>query len=140
MIRDNHGGTMITMSETDRYRIQELLAGSERSRCAASALLERKLEMAKVVRPDLVPADVVTLNSHITVHEAATDAEYGFRLVIPGTTGCVGDVSVLAPVGAAAIGLRPGQEIFWYGRSGRKVGLRILDILYQPEAMGHYHL
>ena len=140
MHRDTQSAMVITMSETDRYRIEELLASRDRQRCAAFALLERKLEMARVVRPDLVPADVVTLNSHITVHEASTDAEYGFRLVVPGSTDCAGDVSVLAPVGAAAIGLRPGQEIFWYGRSGRKVGLRILSILYQPEAMGHYHL
>lgn len=140
MNRDTPNAMVITMSDADRYRIRELLASRERQRCAAYALLEKKLEMAKVVRPDLVPADVVTLNSRITVHEAATDAEYGFRLVIPGRAGCAGDVSVLAPVGAAAIGLRPGQEIFWHGRSGRTVGLRILDILYQPEAMGHYHL
>jgi regulator of nucleoside diphosphate kinase len=140
MIRAEQTAKAITISETDQRRIQELLAGGTPHRCAAAVLLAKKLQMAKVVRPDQIPPDVVTLNSWIKVHEASSDAEYGFRLVIPGTTGCVGDVSVLAPVGAAAIGLRTGQEIFWYGRSGRRVRLRILNVLYQPEAAGQYHL
>jgi regulator of nucleoside diphosphate kinase len=140
MIRRHPRTGGLTVSETDRHRIHELLCSGSRSRSAAVALLEKKLEIAIVVRPDQMPSDVVTLNSRVWVHEASTDAEYGFKLVIPGATECVGDVSVLAPVGAAAIGLRAGQEIFWHGQSGRKVYLRTLSILYQPEAMGQYHL
>ena len=130
----------IMISETDRDRIHDLLTGGPRRLSPVTALLEKKLELATVVRSDQIPSDLVTLNSRIRVLDSAADAEYGFRLVIPGTTNCIGDVSILAPVGAAALGLRSGQEIFWCGRSGRKVNLRILDIVYQPEAMGQYHL
>lgn len=140
LIRNRQTTHAITISETDHYRIHDLLVDGSRRLSPARALLERKLEIARVVQPNLIPSDVVTLNSLILVHESATDAEYGFRLVIPGETSCIGDISILTPVGAAALGMRLGQEFFWYGRSGRKVGLRILDIVYQPEAMGDYHL
>lgn len=130
----------ITISFTDRKRIRELLAAQPARRRPVLALLERKLELAHVVEPEQMPDDVVTLNSQVRVLEASTDSEYGFTLVVPGSAMRPGDVSVLAPVGAAAFGLRTGQEIFWYGSSGRRVGVRILDIPFQPEAMGQYHL
>lgn len=130
----------ITISETDCHRIRELLASGSRLRYQAVALLEKKLEIANVVRPDRMPPDVITLNSRVRVHEALTDTEYGFALVIPCASNRTGDVSVLAPVGAAALGLKTGQEIFWYGQSGHRINMRILHILYQPEANGHYHL
>ncbi|RZI42703.1 nucleoside diphosphate kinase regulator [Herbaspirillum sp. HC18] len=140
LIRNRTTANAITISETDHYRIHDFLSDGSRRLSPVRMLLEKKLEIARVVQPNLMPSDVVTLNSLVLVHETVTDAEYGFRLVIPGATSCIGDVSILTPVGTAALGMRLGQEIFWYGRSGRKVGLRILDIVYQPEAMGHYHL
>ncbi|HYD59837.1 MAG TPA: GreA/GreB family elongation factor [Noviherbaspirillum sp.] len=130
----------ITISVTDRRRIHELLLNEPARKLPALALLKRKLELAHVVEPEQMPDDIVTLNSQVRVLEASTDSEYGFTLVVPGLTMRPGDVSILAPVGAAAFGLKTGQEIFWYGSSGRRVGVRILDIPYQPEAMGEYHL
>lgn len=140
MIRYPDEASVVTVSATDRDRIRELLANQSRCHRPAHALLERKLEMANVVHPEEIPGDVVTLNSQIRVLEADTESVYGFTLVIPDMSGRSGDVSVLAPVGAAAFGLKEGQEIFWYGQTGRRVGLRILSIVYQPEAMGQYHL
>ena len=135
-----YAASTVTISDNDRRRVRALLESAREHQLPALALLERKLEIANVVRPEQMPGDVVTLNSRIRVHEASTDAEYGFTLVVPGAEMRAGDVSVLAPVGAASLGLKVGQEIFWYGRTGRRVGLRILNIVYQPEAMGEYHL
>lgn len=130
----------ITLSITDIKRIRALLAHEPVRRLPALALLQRKLELAHVVSPEQMPDDVVTLNSQVRVLEASTDSEYGFTLVVPSAEMRPGDVSVLAPVGAATIGLKAGQEIFWHGSSGRRVGVRILGIPYQPEAMGQYYL
>jgi regulator of nucleoside diphosphate kinase len=51
-----------------------------------------------------------------------------------------GRVSILAPVGAALIGLRIGDEIEWPLPSGKHRTYRITSVLFQPEAEGHYHL
>ena len=45
-----------------------------------------------------------------------------------------GTVSVLAPVGSALLGLSVGQSIEWPLPGGRKMMLRVLEVLYQPEA------
>jgi regulator of nucleoside diphosphate kinase len=49
-------------------------------------------------------------------------------------TGCV---SVLAPIGAALLGLQVGQAIDWPLPGGRTKRLRIVEVPYQPEAAGH---
>jgi regulator of nucleoside diphosphate kinase len=45
-------------------------------------------------------------------------------------------VSILAPVGAALIGLSVGETIDWPMPNGRRKRLRLEAILYQPEAHG----
>ncbi len=44
-----------------------------------------------------------------------------------------GKVSVLAPVGAALLGLALGQAIDWEFPDGQTRRLRVEEILYQPE-------
>jgi regulator of nucleoside diphosphate kinase len=46
-----------------------------------------------------------------------------------------GRVSILAPVGAALLGLRVGQEITWRVANGFK-RLRVVEMRYQPESAG----
>jgi len=46
---------------------------------------------------------------------------------------------VMAPVGAALIGLRIGDTIDWPLPGGREARLRIDAILWQPEREGQFH-
>jgi regulator of nucleoside diphosphate kinase len=48
-----------------------------------------------------------------------------------------GKVSVLAPIGSALLGMRPGQTISWEVPTGTK-RIRVVEITYQPEASGDY--
>lgn len=60
--------------------------------------------------------------------------------ILPTLIFAEGKVSVLASLGSALIGLRVGQEINWMFPDGKTKTLRILDIIYQPEANSHWHL
>jgi regulator of nucleoside diphosphate kinase len=45
----------------------------------------------------------------------------------------------LAPIGTALIGYRAGDVIEWKVPAGLRK-LKVLEVLYQPEAAGDYHL
>lgn len=50
-----------------------------------------------------------------------------------------GKISVLAPIGTAMLGYRAGDTFSWQVPAGIR-RIKILAILYQPEASGDYHL
>ena len=49
-----------------------------------------------------------------------------------------GQVNVIAPIGAAILGLSEGQEIEWPQPDGHLMKVKIEKVLYQPEREGHY--
>jgi regulator of nucleoside diphosphate kinase len=51
-----------------------------------------------------------------------------------------GRISVLSPVGSALLGLSVGQTIDWPLPRGRLKRIRVVEVVYQPEAAGHLHL
>ncbi|HEX6243285.1 MAG TPA: nucleoside diphosphate kinase regulator [Polyangiales bacterium] len=97
--------------------------------------LEGELNRALLVDEQHIPADVVTMNSRVLYedqdsgHRAETRLVYGASM-FPGE----GHVSVLAPVGAALLGLSVGQAITWPYLGRQALRLRVAALLYQPEA------
>ena len=47
-------------------------------------------------------------------------------------------LSVMAPVGAALLGLRVGDTIHWELPGGTSTHLEVIELEYQPEASGDY--
>ncbi|MCB0371334.1 MAG: GreA/GreB family elongation factor, partial [Bdellovibrionales bacterium] len=79
-----------------------------------SELLEDELNRAKIVDRNSLPSDIVTMNSIVTFRDEAADKELTMKLVYPNDVNekdGVQRVSILAPVGAALIGLRVGGSI-----------------------------
>ncbi|MET0285707.1 MAG: nucleoside diphosphate kinase regulator [Polyangiales bacterium] len=128
----------IIVTETDAQRLAGLLETLPPKRRADLAGLELELERARVVSSREVPADVVTMNSRVRFElgGAFTDA----RLVYPTQSAEDDAISVLAPVGSALLGLSVGQTIEWRMPNGRLRSLRVVELLYQPEAAGDLHL
>ena len=88
-----------------------------------------------------IPADVVTMNSRVVFRELETGEETEATLVYPSQADVnQRRISILAPVGAALLGLSAGDEIQWPLPSGKKRTYKIISILYQPEAAGNYDL
>lgn len=102
--------------------------------------LENEMLRAKVVGHDRIGPDVITMNSRVRFVDETTGREMVLTLVYPNKAGTEGSISVLAPVGIALLGLKKGQSIDWTGPNGRLLKLKIIDIEYQPEASGDFHL
>ncbi|AFT72285.1 Nucleoside diphosphate kinase regulator [Alloalcanivorax dieselolei B5] len=127
----------ITVSRLDVSRIEPLLDDLDDDQVLG---LEDELLRATVVEPRSMPADVVTMNSRVRCREENSGREWSVTLVYPQDAGKPDTVSILAPVGAALLGLAKGQSIDWPGRNGRTLRIVILDVEYQPEAAGDYDL
>ena len=101
----------VIVGRGDRDRIEALLqtAGSSQD-----GLLLDELDAASILPDHLVPADVVTMNSLVVYRDLDTGLEANIQLVYPEEADAAGGrISVLAPVGAALIGLRVGERIEW---------------------------
>lgn len=127
----------IIVSRLDVQRIEAIL-GDAADLDVADAL-EQELLRATLVAPADVPPDVVTMNSRVRCREEVSGREYTLTLVYPQDVG-QGKVSVLAPVGAALLGLSVGQSIEWPGPGGKPLKMHILELEYQPEAAGDFKL
>ncbi len=102
--------------------------------------LENELETCRVVAPDEMPGNVVTLNSRVKYLDLDTSQEKIVTLVFPSNADqSTGRISVTTPMGAAILGYAEGDVVAWKVYSGRKT-IRIEEVLYQPEATGDYHL
>lgn len=132
----------IIITEQDSERLTRLLDHlPDRQRSAADGL-ERELGRARLVSGKEVPRDVVTMNSRVLIEEVETGRQLEVVLVYPHeTNGKAGQaISVLAPVGSALLGMRKGLAIDWPLPGGRQKRYRVVDVLYQPEAAGDFHL
>jgi regulator of nucleoside diphosphate kinase len=99
--------------------------------------LEAELNRALLIDETHIPADVVTMNSRLLYEDRDSGDLAETRLVyrdpvVPGES----HVSVLAPIGAALLGLSVGQTINWPYSGRDALRLRVAALLYQPEAAG----
>ena len=97
--------------------------------------LVRELMRATIVEEHLIPPDVVTMGSRVEYREEGQGSSRIVTLSYPGEREFIDDaISVLTPIGAALIGLAPGQAICYAGPDGRPVTIKVIGVLYQPEA------
>ncbi len=136
MLDFNHDHDLIITTK-DFERLQPIL---DTTSSEASELLDFELRRARVVEPRAVPADVVTMNSSVVYEDCETAERREVRVCFPRDANAAqGRVSVLAPIGSALLGLRVGQVITWQVPNGTK-RIRVVEIRYQPEASGDFHL
>lgn len=128
----------IVVTEQDEQRLRALVQ-QHRPYLDPGMLtqLEAELNRAWLVDQTHVPADVVTMNSRVLYEDEDNGALAEVRLVYrdpvhPGES----HVSVLAPIGAALLGLSAGQSITWPYGGRDPLRLRVAALLYQPEAAG----
>ena len=129
----------IVLTRLDIQRLDEVLDSLDGPVDLMEAL-ENEIFRAKVVSHNSVGPDVITMNSRVRFVDESSGREMALTLVYPDKAGAEGTISVLAPVGIALLGLKKGQSIDWTGPNGRPLKLKILDIEYQPEASGDFHL
>ena len=129
----------ITVTSLDLERIERLLDDADLV-LPQHELLREELLRARVVAPADVPADVVTMNSRVRFAVQPAAREYEMTLVYPRDAGGADDrVSVLAPAGAALLGLAVGDRIAWPAPGGASIDVQVMDVVYQPERAGELH-
>lgn len=131
-------GEMAPMSEVhvtnlDKDRIEDILYSGD-----PLADLEHEIERAVIVEPLAVAAEIVTMNSMVSLRLDDELAEVS--LVYPHHADHrFSKVSVSSEVGTAILGYREGDGFDWRV-DGRVRRLTIGKVLYQPEAWGDLHL
>lgn len=133
----------IFITEFDLDRLLDLIEGIRKNRTRIKSdldSLERELNRAKVVQPAEIPPDVITMNSKVRLKDLESGEDLFYTLVFPSDADFGQNrISILAPIGTALLGYRVGDEIEWKVPSGIK-RMKVIEVIYQPEASGHYDL
>lgn len=129
---------IIIINELDAERLDALLEHADPSNTIANAL-NGELDRAELVAPEDIPANVVTMNSRVRFRDLNTQEEHIRTLVYPASLqDSTAQISVMAPIGAALLGLRVGDKIDWQLPVGN-TQIEVLELIYQPEAAGEFH-
>jgi len=135
---------MAWFTEQDYNQLRELLVEltrQSRGMQAGLETLEEILDLAHLVQPEMVPDTVVTMNSKVLFEDVQTREMDTVTVVYPGDADPSDNkVSVLSPVGAALIGESEGREIGLPLPHDLTRRIRIMNVLYQPEAHGNFEL
>lgn len=119
----------ITISDRDHALLSRYLELAD----GEVAPLEEELARAEVVSIDHLPSDVVRMGSRVTFEDARSGVRRVVTLVYPEEgNASEGRVSVLAPIGAALIGMRVGHAIDCDLPNRRRARL-VVVALAQPE-------
>jgi regulator of nucleoside diphosphate kinase len=128
----------IIISEQDLHRLETMLEHQQQL-TPTMQHLEDELARATVVAPQDVPANVVSMNARVLIKLGQANEASEVVLVYPHDfKGEKGQVNVVAPIGAAILGLAEGQQIQWPQPDGQMMQVKIEKILYQPEREGDF--
>lgn len=121
----------IIISATDHARLMRLAeVAQERAPSAGVAdYLSDELSRAQIVPDGEMDASIIRMGSRVTYSDAASGRTRKVSLVYPEAADInLGLISVLTPIGAALIGLSPGQSIDWPTPGGGSGKLTVLEV------------
>lgn len=119
----------IILSETDAERITNLALGAQARVPKVADLLLEEVDRADVRPDEDTPADIAGMGAEVEFVDLSHGDTRTVTLVYPAEADIsAGRVSILTPVGAGLLGLRPGQSIQWPDREGRERELRIVSV------------
>lgn len=117
----------IYITEKDIDHLNSILMNIKDS--PAVRKLQDELDRATILNPEEIPPDVVTMNLRVQFKTLETDSTSEITIVYPSDAdSSQARVSILAPVGAALIGLRVGDKIEWVLPTGLVRTFQILSV------------
>ncbi|AIU86987.1 MULTISPECIES: nucleoside diphosphate kinase regulator [Pectobacterium] len=130
----------LTISELDAERLDKLLEQPAFADSDIAQALNEELDRADILPSASIPSHVVTMNSRVRFRDLNTNEEHIRTLVYPAAVKDSKEpLSVMAPLGAALLGMHVGNSITWQLPNGEETRIEVLELLYQPEAAGEYH-
>ncbi len=126
----------ITVAQEDYNRLSTLLEKAAGTSEVAEGL-EEELSRANLVALADMPAGVVTMNSVVRFLDEDSGKEHELELVYPHEA-AAGDnrVSILAPAGAALLGLSIGDSIEWPVKGRKSLHLKIVMVTRKDQPAG----
>ena len=98
------------------------------------------LKGARMLPQENISADIITMNSRARLTELSSGKEIEITVTYPqDADNLLKKISVFSPIGMTLLGSKVGDVVSWKVPAG--IGqFRIDKVIYQPEAVGHYHL
>jgi len=131
------------ITERDAARLARIVENLLRRTSAienGAEALHDALDAARIVPSVEIDADIVTMNTEVTIEDSASGEERLVRLVYPEQADAgKGHVSVLSPLGNAILGARTGDSVSFATPVGER-RVRVGRIRFQPEAAGERDL
>jgi len=133
----------LIINRLDYARIKQCINDAKQLKSISSTEAEKllaELNSAKIVEPEAIPSNVVTMNSIVKLSFLNNDKIIQFQIVYPDQANLKENkISIFSPIATALIGYKIEDEIEWIVPAGL-TRIRIDEIIYQPEAAGEYHL
>ena len=119
----------IHLDKTLVGRLEALAASVMRRSPEVGERLIDEIARAKLVAPDKMRDDVVTIGSGVNYRDLDMAREHTVSVVYPENANIEeGRISVLTPVGVALLGLSPGATISWVTRDDETRQLEVLEV------------
>ncbi len=133
----------IIINRLDYARIKRCINDAKQIKSISNAEAEKlmkELDSAKIVTPEDIPSNVVTMNSIVRLSFLNSNKQVQFQIVYPDQANFKENkISIFSPIATALIGYKVADEIEWLVPAG-PTNIRIDEIIYQPEAAGDYSL
>ena len=133
----------VTLTKNDYTRIYKAITDAKNSKTINSNEAEKllsELSKAEIVPSEKIYKDVVTMNSEVKLFFENTQKEQSFKIVYPQDANLKENkISIFSPIATALIGYKIGDEIEWIVPGGM-TKIKIVDLIYQPEAAGDFDL
>jgi len=118
----------IVVAEEDYNRLTALIERMDRTSDVIDGL-EEELSRADLKPLSEMPDNIVTMNSRVRFLNEDADQEHEMILVYPHEVGEASDrVSILAPAGAAMLGLAIGDRIEWPMKGRKPIHLKVVGV------------
>ncbi len=122
----------LLLIEEDYQLLNAYLNGS-RSRTSFdpqnAAILKEEIKKARRVKKDVIPGDVVRINSSVRIRKENDSKELELTIVTPEQADIKNrKISVMAPIGTALIGFRKGETVKWKVPAGT-VSYTIIEVV-----------
>lgn len=133
----------VTLTKNDYTRIYKAITDAKNSKTINSNEAEKllyELSKAEIVPSEKIDKDVVTMNSEVKLFFENTQKEQSFKIVYPQDANLKENkISIFSPIATALIGYKIGDEVEWIVPGGM-TKIKIVDLIYQPEAAGDFDL
>ncbi len=131
----------IIINRLDYARIKKSISDAKQFNSISndeSEKLMAELNSARIVEPEAIPSNVVTMNSIVRLSFLSNNKQVQFQIVYPDLANIKENkISIFSPIATALIGYKVADEIEWIVPAGL-TKIRIDEIIYQPEAAGDY--